>query len=449
MQVLFKHCIAQEAHMNLVSSFAFLLQGLAVVMTVPSFQNFVTLVAGGVLTTQRTVTGMLLATGTAGKRHHSAFHRFFSQANWSLDALGLAVFRILEPLAGDIVKVAIDDTLAHKRGLKMFGTGMHHAPQLSSRSHIVTTWGHCWVVLGVVIHFSLWSDRPFCLPILFRLYLNKKRAAEERREYRSKPELAVEILRILCKHRANRRFHALVDSAYGGQSVLAHLPINCDLTSRLRLDARLYDVPPLPTKGQKGRPRKRGAQLPTPAQMLENRVRRVELSIYGRSASARMTDAVGRVFASPERSLRVVATEALAGGRGREAFYSTCVDATAEQVLTWYSMRWSVEVTFRECKQHLGFEEPQGWTRRAVQRTAPLGMMLYSLIVHWYRQEGHKHDRSLPRPWYSTKAHASFADMLATLRRRSLRESISAWAPSGPGSQKIVRLIEDILALAA
>jgi hypothetical protein len=304
-------------------------------------------------------------------------------------------------------------------------------------------------VLGLVIHFPLWPARPFCLPLLFRLYLNKKRAAQERRVYRSKPELAVEMLRILGKHRANRRFHALVDSAYGGQSVLAHLPANCDLTSRLRLDARLYDAPPSPTKGRKGRPRKRGMQLPTPAQMLEDRARRVELCIYGRRELARLCDSVARVFALPERPLRVVAVEALAGGRGREAFYSTCLEATAEQVLTWYAMRWSVEVTFRDCKQHLGFEEPQGWTRRAAQRTAPMGMLLYSLIVHWYCQEGHEHYRPLPRPWYSEKPHESFADMLATLRRRSLRETISAWAPRGPGSQKIVQLIEDVLALAA
>lgn len=435
--------------MNLVSSFAVSLQDLAVVMTLPSFQNFVTLVTGWVFAPRRTVTGMLLATGMAGERHHSAFHRFFSKASWSLDCLGLAVFRLIEFLTGAQVLVAIDDTLAHKRGLKMFGTGMHHDPQLSSRSYVVTTWAHCWVVLGVIIHFPLWPDRPFCLPILFRLYLNKKRAAEERRAYRTKPELAVEMLRILCKHRANRRFHALVDAAYGGQSVLAQLPANCDLTSRLRLDARLYDAPSARAKGQKGRPRKRGAQLPTPAEMLDQRARRVELCIYGRHELARLSDIVARVFSVPERPLRVVAVEALEGGRGREAFYSTCVDATGEQVLTWYALRWSVEVTFRDCKQHLGFEEPQGWTRQAVQRTAPLGMLLYSLIVHWYCQEGHKHYRALPRPWYPEKPHESFADMLATLRRRSLRESISAWAPSGPGSQKIVRLLEDILTLAA
>jgi hypothetical protein len=435
--------------MNLVSSFAVSLQDLAVVMTLPSFQNFVTLVTGWVFAPRRTVTGMLLATGMAGERHHSAYHRFFSQASWSLDGLGLAVFRLIEFMTGAQVLVAIDDTLAHKRGLKMFGTGMHHDPQLSSRSYVVTTWAHCWVVLGVIIHFPLWPDRPFCLPILFRLYLNKKRAAEERRVYRTKPELAVEMLRILCKHRANRRFHALVDAAYGGQSVLAKLPPNCDLTSRLRLDARLYDAPPARVEGQKGRPRKRGAQLPTPAEMLDQRARRVELCIYGRHELARLSDIVARVFSVPERPLRAVAVEALEGGRGREAFYSTCVDATGEQVLIWYALRWSVEVTFRDCKQHLGFEEPQGWTRQAVQRTAPMGMLLYSLIVHWYCQEGHKHYRALPRPWYPEKPHESFADMLGTLRRRSLRESISAWAPSGPGSQKIVRLLEDILALAA
>lgn len=321
--------------MNLVSSFSVLLQELAVVMTDPSFQNFAVLVTGWVFSPRRTVTNFLLAAGVAGQRHHSAFYRFFSEARWSRDALGLAVFRLIEPFCDRAVLVAIDDTLAHKRGLKMFGTGMHHDPLLSSRRHTVTTWGHCWVVLGVVIHFPLWPERPFCLPVLFRLYLNKKRAAKERRAYRSKPALAVELLRILCKHRANRRFHALVDSAYGGQSVLGQLPANCDLTSRLRLDARLYGAPALAEPGRKGRPRKRGPQLPTPQRMLDERARRVELCIYGRRELARLCDAVARVFALPERALRIVAVEALVGGRGREAFYSTCVDATAEQVLTW------------------------------------------------------------------------------------------------------------------
>ena len=60
-----------------------------------------------------------------------------------------------------------------------------------------------------------------------------------------------------------------------------------------------------------------------------------------------------------------MASEALEGGRGREALSSTCHEATAEQVIRWYTTRWSVEVTFRDSKQCLGFEEPQGWSRKA------------------------------------------------------------------------------------
>jgi len=41
------------------------------------------------------------------------------------------------------------------------------------------------------------------------------------------------------------------------------------------------------------------------------------------------------------------------------SLYSTCHEATAEQVIRWYAMRWSVEVTFRDSKQCLSFEEPQ------------------------------------------------------------------------------------------
>ena len=153
--------------------------------------------------------------------------------------------------------------------------------------------------------------------------------------------------------------------------MLCHLPANCDLTSRLLIDARLYEAPPVRKPGTKGRPRKRGPRLPSPEQMLAGRCRRVSLHIYGRTEEARLADVEARVHAAPDRPLRVVAVEALRGGRGQEVFYSTCHDASAETVIMWYAMRWSIEVAFHDSKQHLGFEQPQGWTRRAVERTAP------------------------------------------------------------------------------
>ncbi len=436
--------------MSLVTSFAVLLQPLAVVMTTPSFENLSTLLVGWAFAPRRTITGMLLAIGTGVRKHHSAFHRLFAQARWSLDRFGLAVFDLIEPLlAGGPVFLAIDDTLARKRGLKIFGVGMHHDPLLSTRKTAIMNWGHSWVLLGVIVRFRLWPERVFCLPILFRLYLNHDACRRGRRVYRNRPELAVEMLRGICGHRKMRQFHALADSAYGGQSVLKHLPANCDLTSRIHLDARLYGPPPLRLPGTNGRPRKFGERLPTPRQMLAERAQRAMLDVYGRRDRVRLVDAEARWHCAPTRPLRVVAVEPLSGGRPVQAFYSTRHEASAQQVLQWYAERWSLEVTIHDSKQSLGFEEPQGWTRRAVERTAPMAMLLYSLVVVWFVREGHRHYRNIRRPWYPKKDHASFADMLGTLRRESIREKVLITPPTGPGSRKLIQTLENIAALAA
>jgi hypothetical protein len=304
-------------------------------------------------------------------------------------------------------------------------------------------------VLGVIVELPFRRGHYYFLPLLFRLYLNKKTAARHRRVYRTRPELAVELLMILSNHGRNRRFHAVADSAYGGKSVLCHLPENCDLTSRLLLDARLYEAPPTRCPGQPGRPRKRGDRLPSPEALLAERCQRVSLDIYGRTEEARLADCQARVYAAPDRMLRVVAVDPLTGGRPRQAFYSTCADASAEEVITWYAMRWSVEVTFHDSKQHLGFEQPQGWSRRAVERTAPLAMLLYSLVVLWFAREGHRGWRPLDCPWYASKAEPSFADMLATLRRLSVRRHVLSLALQGPGTRKIKQLLEYAVAVAA
>ncbi len=112
-------------------------------------------------------------------------------------------------------------------------------------------------------------------------------------------------------------------------------------------------------------------------------------------------------------------------------------------------MRWSLEVAFHDSKQSLGFEEPQGWTRRAVERTAPMAMLLHSLVVLWFAEEGHRRYRAFKRPWYTSKVHASFADMLATLRRETIRERVLSLPLTGPGSRKITKALESIAALAA
>jgi len=436
--------------MTLVSSFTELLQQVSFVMTQPTFDSFVTLLTGWVFAGRRTVTGMIVAGGAVGGKHHSAYHRVFATARWSLDELGWAVLGLILPWVGEgTILLALDDTLARKRGLKIFGVGMHHDPLLSTRKTAIMNWGHSWVVLGVIVKLPFCPNRVYCLPILFRLYVSKKTAEKKRLAHRTRPQLAVEMLKVLCGAHEHRRFHAIADSAYGGQSVLNHLPVNCGLTSRLALNARRYDAPPGRKPGVGGRPRKRGRRLPTPKRMLQQRAVRLTLNLYGRHDRSRVAETVARMHKAPTRPLKVVAVEPMTGGRTVHAFYSTNLADTAEQVLTRYAMRWSIEEMNQASKSHLGFEEPQGWTRRAVERTAPTAMLLYSLIGLWFAQIGHRHYQAPCRPWYTTKRHPSFADMLATLRRLSIKQEVSSLRLSGRDSRKVIKTMLQTLQRAA
>lgn len=429
--------------MTLVGSFVQVVQPIEWAMRASVFQRFLTVVTGWLFAPRRTITGMLVAAGVAGKQHHAAFHRVFSAASWSLDQVGLIVFDLLKTLLPTgTVQLSLDDTQAHKRGLKVYGVGMHHDAQLSTRKKPVLTWGHSWVLLAVIVRLPCCPDRVFSLPVLFRLYLNHDAAQRAKQPYRKRSELAVDAIHRLCAAHPELHFHVFADTAYGGETVLGYLPPNCDLTSRLPLDARLHAPPPPRAPGTRGRPRKRGPRLPTPAQMLRQRTRSVTLAIYGRKETSRLVATEARWYSVPERPLRIVVIRPLTGGRKDQAFYSTRLEDTPEQVLIGYSGRWSIEEANFGGKTYLGFEEPQGWSRQAVLRTAPVAMLLYSLVVLWFARIGHALYRPLERPWYRTKVRPSFADMLRTLRRESLLATISAEVGSVTLPQNLIdRLI--------
>jgi len=438
--------------MSIVSTFHDLLLEFCSLMTAPTFQTFLIVAAGWLFAHKRTVTGVIQAADAVDTKHHSAFHRFFARARWSLDEMGLTLFKLLmRRIDRDKpIFLAVDDTLARKRGLKIFGVGMHHDPLLSSRRTKIVNWGHSWVVLGVLMKFPFAQKRCFCLPILFRLYRSKQTVAKKGGRYHTRPQLVIEMLEIVCFRHPERRFHAVGDSTYSGKSVVANLPENCDFTGRMVMDAALYEPPPPRKQGARGRPRKRGERLPAPREMLTQRCRHVELDIYGRHEAARINTCQALWYGTAgSRLLRVVAVQPTSGDRKPQAFYSTCTDADAVEVLTWYSMRWSLEVAFQESKGRLGFEEPQGWTRKAVERTAPMAMLLYGLIVLWFTSDGHRDCRFPHRPWYRQKRTPSFADMLTTLRRQCLRETFLNTPVWNRGSPEIIQSLVELCARAA
>ena len=134
--------------MELVPGFVQLLQPLASTMTTPTFDSLITVLTGWVFSRRRTVTQMILAAGSSADKHYSSYHRMFSAAIWSLDGLGLALFKLIHPFLGEVVMLGLDDTLARKRGLKMFGCGMHYTTHcfrvVARQSPTGAIVGSCW-----------------------------------------------------------------------------------------------------------------------------------------------------------------------------------------------------------------------------------------------------------------------------------------------------------------
>ena len=168
--------------MELTPSFRALLQHFRPVFTAPSFRLFVLILTGWTLSSRhRFVTECIFTAGQVGIGHWSRYHRFFSHYVWSLDNLSHALARLLiAHFAPDgPILLAGDDTLCRKRGLGLFGAGMHHDPLFSSKALKVFSWGHNWVVLALLVRCPWWAPtKVFALPLLLRLYGNRQGVAK-------------------------------------------------------------------------------------------------------------------------------------------------------------------------------------------------------------------------------------------------------------------------------
>jgi hypothetical protein len=450
--------------MEVTASFVELLCLFRCVFTAPSFANFLPLMAGWVLTHRRRfVTDLIWSSGSTRRGHHSRYHRFFSAAQWSLDAVSMVLAKLVISVFAPegLIELAGDDTLCRKRGLTLFGAGMHHDPLISSRAKPLVSWGHDWVVLCVLVRCPWAPSKVWALPIAFRLYRNRqgltkgkkkalKRAADP--QHRTRPQLMVELLELVAGWFPERKFVASGDSAYGGNSVLSKLPKNVDLISHVHPKGVLYAPPPTPTKGSKGPKRKKGQRLPGMIEWANDASRpwkKLLFDQFGLHTTLLVKVQQALYYtAGKDRLLTIILTRDAEGKRPDQMFYCTNLTWDAREVLSKYSCRWAIEVTFENSKQCLGLEEPANRTEPAVRRTAPMALVLYSLIVVWFHQTGHRFVKFPDRPWYRKKHEPSFADMLTTLRRKSWQDNIQGLLPKTGIVKKRFTQIAEFLSLA-
>jgi len=426
--------VVRDYPITLTVSVNGLLANFAVAFTQPTAAVFALLFTGAVLVKGRhTVTRMIVAAGIRAA-HHARFHRFFSQARWEMDRLWERLVRlIVERLSppGARMEIVIDETAQKKTGAKIYGAGMVYDNRPKSKKGRELEWGLTWVVASVLVRVPLWEDHVFAVPVLARLYRRKalrrlaRRGGNGRVRFKTKGQLALEMVEKLASWLPGRRIVMLVDGNYADHHLMLRLPKNVEVVSRIRFDAALWA--PRPKRRQRiGRPRRHGRKLPRPVQRVARRPQdwKPILLPNGRRYEVQTWTALWwKVFAG--RPLRIVATRRSGLQRRPEFFYTTDLTLSVKQILAFYTDRWQIECLFHEVKERMGFEEPQCRTERAVERTTPFLLWTAGVTQAWFLMQN-RADLIGWRPrWWSKgrkkNAPPSFSEMLAAMRRELLR----------------------------
>jgi len=322
--------------------------------------------------------------------------------------------------AADPIRLVLDDTLAPKKGAQVFGIGSHLDAVRSSRKRRVFTFGHCWVMLAVVVPVPF-STRHWALPLLFRLYRSKRTCAAQ--QYRKKTELGRQMLDLVIAWAGPRRIELATDCAYCTDTIAHDLPHCVVLLGAMRPDAVLTAAAPPRIGKHRGRPRKRGQSLPKPQALANDPAtpwQVLKIVLYGELRKLRFKQCVAQWYRPcGSRLLRIIIVQVEHGAIGLRVFFSTDPKMSVAAILQGYAQRWSIEVCFRDLKQYLGFADSSARTQNAVERTAPFVGYCYTLVVLWFARFAYpSHAAVIPvRPWYLHKRSVSFADILRTAQR--------------------------------
>jgi len=178
----------------------------------------------------------------------------------------------------------------------------------------------------------------------------------------------------------NRNVIAVAESSYAVLELLAALQRKVTRITRLRLDAALYEPASARLPAKTGRSRKKGKRLPT----LQALVQALFSQWYGQNQKTMQIathTAVWYHSGKPPVTIRWVLLPDRQGQLHTTGLLSTDGTMTAEQLVTCFVRRWTIEVTFQEVRAHLGVETQRQWSDQAIARTTPLLLGVFSMVT--------------------------------------------------------------------
>ncbi len=406
-----------------------LLAPFAQLFSEPVWRQAQVLVVGAILAPgKRTVSSCLRVMGLAWETHFTNYHRVLNRAQWStLQAgkilLGVLVRAFVPP--GAVIVLGADDTVERRRGRKIKAKGCYRDAVRSSKKHVVKCFGLKWVTMMLLVAVP-WAGRVWALPFLTVLCWPPK--SRQKRRHKSSVDGVRQMMKQVRRWLPQRLLVLVVDGGFAAVALaLACTASEVVMGSRMRLDAALYHPPEprpanapgrKPTKGPRQRSLKVWAARPDTA--WESVVvdwyheERKPLQVFSRTA-------LWYTSGWAPVAIRFVLVRDPEGRLADAAFFCTDLQATPIQIIEWVVMRWSVEVTFEEARAHLGLETQREWSEKAIARTTPVLLGLFSLVTLLaLRLCPTGHIPIETTAWYQ-KSTATFADCLTLVRRHLWR----------------------------
>ena len=249
-----------------------------------------------------------------------------------------------------------------------------------------------------------------------------------RRRHKTNVDWVRQMMKQVRRWLPGRRLVLVVDGGFAAVSLaLACVKSRVVMVLRLRWDAALYHRPGLQPPGKRGpRPTKgkRQRRLQGWAARSDTPWEDVEVEWYGGQRKKLWVFSHTALWYTPRLppvEIRYVLVADPDGKLRMEAFFCTDLEAMPVDILQWVVMRWSVEVTFEEARPHLGFETQRQWSEKAIARTSPVLLALFSLVTLLALRLSQGGQIPVPvTAWYH-KAEPTFADCLALVRRHLWR----------------------------
>lgn len=361
---------------------------------------------------------------------------------------------VVRPLLNGATRLtlALDDTPTKRYGPQVQGAGIHHNPTPGPTGSPYV-YGHVFVVLALLVAHPAWG--VVALPLLARLYVRKKDLAgidpKHRPEFRTKLELAIELL---CWAKPwldllKLPVWVVADGAYAKKDFLKPAAsLGITVVSRPRKDAALRSLPGPRPSGKRGRPRTYGPDVIDLAKRAGQRRgwSSETFTLYGIATVKRY-----KTFLATWRPaggvIRVVLVD---GPTGWRAYFCTDASASVADILTMIADRFSLEITFRECKQVVGAGQQQ--VRFIWANIGAFHVCLWTFTMTeawaWGRKDEELVDRSAS-PWDKASRRPSHADKRRAWRRALLGEEIRAALRPGVTDMEIQATAERLLNLAA